>query len=135
MKLKSLIFVGLSIMAPFAAGTTHAGELVATFTGERTMQTSEFEVDGPWILDWRISGDYARDMAVDVTLIEAGTQRHVGNVLKTKWSGNGVRMFEDSGRFFFRVDSTLSKWILKVEQLTREEAELYTPKDKNKLDY
>lgn len=135
MKLRIMISVGLSLMALATVGSTHAGEVVARFTGERTMQTSEFDVKGPWILDWRISGEYARDMAVDVTLIEAGTHNHIGNVLKTKWSGNGVRMFEDSGRFYFRVDSTLSKWTFKIEQLTREEAELYTPKDKNKLDY
>jgi len=135
MKLKRLISGGLSLVALVAVGTTHASEVVATFSGERTMQTREFDVKGPWILDWRVTGEYARDMAVDVTLVEAGTLQHMGNVLKTKWAGNGVRMFEESGRFFFQVDSTLSEWTLKVEQLTREEAELYKPKDPNKLDY
>lgn len=112
-----------------------ASELVEEFTGERTMQTGEFEVEGPWILDWRVSGEYARDMAVDVSLVEAGTQTHQGNVLKTKTAGNGVRMFQEGGRFFFRVDSTLATWTLKVIQLTPEEAELYTPKNETRLDY
>ena len=135
MKLKRLICVVVFLLGFNTIGVAQAAEVVARFNGERTMQTGEFEVEGPWILDWRVSGEYARDMAVDVTLVEAGTLRHVGNVLKTKWSGNGVRLFEESGRFFFRVDSTLSEWTLKVEQLTWEEAELYTPKDQNQLDF
>lgn len=137
MKFKPITVAILLTLAltPIYSSTTFAGEVIAEFRGERTKQTREFEVKGPWILDWRISGEYAREMAVDVTLIEAGTQRHVGNVLKTKWTGNGVRLFEESGRFFFRVDSTLSDWTLKVEQLTREEAELYTPKERSGLDY
>lgn len=135
MKIKRLVIAGLALITIAIAGTAAASELIAEFKGGRTMQTAEFEIEGPWILDWRVSGDYARDMAVDVTLIEAGTLKHMGNVLKTKWAGNGVRLFQDSGRFFFRVDSTLSDWTLKVEQLTPEEAELYTPKDPNRLDY
>ena len=135
MKTQLKAAASLTIIALMLSANAHAAEVVAVFKGERTKQTGEFEVRGPWILDWRISGEYAREMAVDVTLVEAGTQRHVGNVLKTKWAGNGVRLFEESGKFFFRVDSTLSDWTLKVEQLTREEAELYTPKDQSGLDY
>lgn len=135
MKLKRMTSVGLCVLALMIADSTHAGEVIAEFNGERTMQTGEFEVKAPWILDWRVSGEYARDMAVDVSLIRAGTNAHLGNVLRVKWAGNGVRMFEDSGRFFFRVDSTLSKWTLKVEQLTPEEAKLYMPKDQPSLDY
>ena len=135
MNLNRMRLISLLILALCTAIPAHAGEVVAEFSGSRSMQTAEFEVEGPWILDWRVTGDYARDMAIDVTLIEARTLRHIGNVLKVKWAGNGVRMFDESGRFFFRVDSTLTDWTLKVEQLTREEAELYTPKDQNKLDY
>lgn len=124
----------IMLLALILSTPVQAGEVVAEFKGNRSKQTADFEVEGPWIMDWRVSGNYARDMAVDVSLVEAGTQRHVGNVLKTKWSGNGVRLFEESGRFFLRVDSTLSNWTLKIEQLTREEAELYTPKE-SLLDY
>jgi len=49
-------------------------------------------------------------------------------VLKTKLPGNGVRLIEQGGRYSLKVDATVTNWTLKVEQLTREEAELYTPK-------
>lgn len=135
MKTRKIVSTLTLLIACLAGGTIHASELVEKFTGERTMQTGEFVVEGPWILDWRVSGEYARDMAVDVSLIEVGTQAHMGSVLKTKSAGNGVRLFQESGRFFFRVDSMLARWTLKVEQLTPEEAELYTPRSESRLDY
>ena len=64
MKLNQVIRAGLVFLALGAFTTAHAGEVVAEFKGARTMQTAEFEVKAPWILDWRTTGDYARDMAV-----------------------------------------------------------------------
>ena len=124
----------LLVMAVFYAGPATAAELIREYKGGHAMQTGEFDVEGPWILDWRVSGDYARDMAVDISLFEAKTNMHMGNVLKTKSVGNGVRLFNEDGRFYFRVDSTLANWTLRVKQLTREEAALYTPKNPAKLD-
>lgn len=92
------------------------------------MDTGEFEVQAPWILDWRVGGEFSNAMAVDVSLMEAGTGVHQGIVLKSKIAGNGVRLFNQDGKFYFQVNSALANWTLKVEQLTREEAESYTPK-------
>jgi hypothetical protein len=55
-------------------------------------------------------------------------------VLKTKTAGNGVRLFNDSGRYYFRVNATMMNWTLKVIQLSKEEAEQYKPKSNNILD-
>ena len=124
--------LALALVAPQAA---QAAELIREFKGSRSMQTAEFEVDAPWILDWRVSGDYSREMAVDVSLVESLTNIHQGNVLKTKTTGNGVRMFNQGGRFYFRVDSTLADWTRRVEEQTAEEAKLYTPRNNSQLDY
>ncbi len=98
------------------------------FRGSRTTTTAEFEVRAPWILDWRVSSDYPGTMGVEVSLVEAGTGVHRGIALRTKWQSNGVRLFDQSGTFQFKIISNLAEWTLKVEQLTREEAEQYTPK-------
>ena len=103
-------------------------ELVREFNGTRSTETLEFEVNGPWVLDWRLGTDFPGQMGVDITLIRAGTGAYEGSVLKTKWPGNGVRLFESSGKFQFKIVSHLANWTLKVEQLTREEAKAYTPK-------
>lgn len=110
------------------AGGAHASEPVREFHGSRSTETLEFEVRAPWILDWRMVTDFPGQMAVDISLLEAGTGIYQGSVLKTKWPGNGVRLFNEGGKFRFKVHSNLAEWTLKVEQLTREEAEQYTPK-------
>jgi len=102
-------------------------ETVREFSGRGNTTTATFTVESPWIIDWRVDGDYDTLVALDVTLIDARNGRHVGRVLHTKAKGNGVRMFRQSGRFQLRVSSTLARWRLKIEQLSEEEAELYTP--------
>lgn len=110
--------------------SAYSEQLVREFSGSRSSDTREFEVKSPWILDWRTATDYPGEMAVDISLVEAGTGAFEGSVLKTKWPGNGVRLFESSGRFQFKVISNLSRWNLKVVQLTPDEAEQYKPKDR-----
>ena len=105
-----------------------AKETVKEFRGTTTMTTAPFVVESPWILDWRLDGDYEQLIALDITLVEARTGKHVGRVLHTKRKGNGIKMFHDSGMFQLRISTTLGRWRVKIEQLTDEEAELYTPK-------
>ena len=72
-------------------------------------------------------GFATKSMAIEVHLVDGRTGFHKGLILQTKYPGNGVRLFNESGTFRLRVSATLSRWNLKVEELTREEAELYTP--------
>ena len=124
------VFRGLAILllAAVMATTASAKQLVKEFHGTGNATTAAFQVEGPWILDWRLNGDYDTLVALDVTLIDARNGRHLGRVLHTKYKGNGVQLFEEGGRFQFRVSSTLARWTFKVEQLTPEEAEQYTPR-------
>jgi len=115
------------------ATTAHGKELVQKFTGSRSTETVEFEVRAPWLLDWWVNGEYPQAVGLEVSLIDARTGKHAGYLLKTKRPGNGLRLFDQSGTFRLKVDATMANWILKVEQLTREEAEQYTPVDKTNL--
>jgi hypothetical protein len=110
-----------------------SAELVGRFTGSGSGETAEFEVQAPWLLDWRVNGDYPQMLVIEVSLIDAKSGTHAGYVLKTKQRGNGVRLFDEGGRYRLKVDATLAEWILKVEQLSREEAEQYTPMEKSNL--
>jgi hypothetical protein len=124
--------IGILILLWLTAGgflvPAQAKELVREFNGTRSGHTAAFEVEAPWLLDWRLRGDFPGMLAIDVSLVEANTGAHMGGVLKSKYVSDGVRLFNQGGRFQFKVDSTLARWTLKVEQLTEEEAELYTPK-------
>ena len=103
-------------------------ETVRQFTGTNGLTTAEFEVQAPWILDWRVNSDFQGAMAIEIALVDGSSGFHKGLILQTKRPGNGVKLFRESGRYRFRVSSTLARWDLKVEELSREEAELYTPR-------
>jgi len=122
----------LLVLAAFITTATaaHGKELVRKFTGSRSTETVEFEVRSPWLLDWWVNGEYPQMLGLEVSLIDARTGQHAGYVLKTKHQGSGVRLFDQGGRFRLKIDATMSNWVLKVEQLTRKEAEQYTPVDK-----
>jgi hypothetical protein len=105
-----------------------AKTLVREFSGTGTATTAEFEVRAPWILDWRVNSDYQGSLAIEVGLVDAKTGFQSGLILQTKRPGNGVRLFNQSGKFRLRVSATLARWQFKVEQITAAEAELYTPR-------
>ena len=122
----ALMLMGLAPAAP-------AAELVRQFSGDRSTETVEFEVKAPWLIDWRVNSDFPDSMGVEVTLVNA-SGAYEGRVFKTKRPDNGVRLMQERGRYFFKVESTVSSWTLKVQQLSAEEAEQYTPKAQSPLD-
>ena len=107
-----------------------AADRVREFKGTGNTTTAIFNVESPWLLDWRLDGDFDELVALDVTLVEANTGKHVGRVLHTKRKGNGAKLFKSGGRYQLRISSSLARWTIKIDQLTREEAELYTPRKK-----
>ncbi len=121
------LFVIVALLA-FAATPVQAKTRVAEFKGTGNSTTAIFRVESPWVLDWRLDGDFDQLMGLEITLIEARTSRHVGRVLYTKYRGNGVKLFHTAGLYQLRISSTLARWTVRIDQLTREEAELYTPK-------
>jgi len=118
------------ISVVFCAGglTASAKMLIRDFKGTGTATTAEFEVRAPWILDWRVNSDYQGSLAIEIALVDANTGFQSGMIVRTKRPGNGIRLFNKGGKFRLRVSSTLTRWQLKVEQLTAAEAELYTPR-------
>ena len=132
MKARSILIV-IGILIFSISMDVCSEELVRKFTGSGSGNTAEFEVTAPWLLDWRVNSDYPQMLGVEVSLVDAKLGTHEGYVLKTKHSGNGVRLFDEGGVFRFKIDATMANWILKVEQLSRTEAEQYTPKEKSSL--
>lgn len=128
--MRKLTILLVATLLTFASMPADAKTRVAEFKGSGNMTTAIFRVESPWILDWRLDGDFEAMMGLEITLIEAKTSRHVGRVLYTKHRGNGVKLFHSSGLYQLRISSTLARWSVKIDQLTREEAELYTAKEK-----
>ena len=110
---------------------TGAVETVKEFSGTANSTTAFFTVDSPWLLDWRLDGDYDALLALDISLSDATTGRHVGRVLHTKYKGNGVKLFDAGGTYQLRISSTFARWRIKIQQISDEEAKLYTPRRDN----
>lgn len=103
-------------------------ELVAEYQGAGNKTTTEFTVNAPWILDWRINSDYNKMISFDLDLIDGTTGVLIGNIKSAKQLGDGVSLFEKGGKYRFRINGSFVRWHLKVKELTPAEAELYTPK-------
>jgi hypothetical protein len=128
-------FIAALLIATIAS-SVDAGQLVREFKGSGNATTAEFSVESPWIIDWRVDSDYENQVALDMILIDAVSGRFVGAVKsgpKNRITGrsNGVRLFHTRGRYKLRISSSLARWSVKIEQLTAEEAELYTPRNAN----
>lgn len=121
---KSIVLLVLALL--LSSAPAESKTRVAEFKGSGDSTTAIFQVESPWILDWRLDGDYEQMIGLEITLIEARTSRHVGRVLYTKRRGNGLKLFHSAGLYRLRVSSTLARWTVKIDQLTREEAKLYT---------
>ena len=121
----------LAILLILTTSLASAADTVREFSGNGNTTTAMFTVESPWLLDWRLDGDFDALIALDIALLDARTGRHIGRVLHTKYKGNGVKLFEDGGRYQLRVSSSLARWRIKIQQITDEEAELYTPRRDN----
>ncbi len=108
----------------------YSKERVVEFKGSGNTTTAEFEVAAPWILDWIVTSEFPESLGLQVDLVDARSGEYLGKAAKTKWVSDGVRMFTESGRFRFNVSSSFANWTLRVEQLSRQEAETYKPKDR-----
>jgi len=118
----------LAILLILTTSLASAADTVREFSGNGNTTTAIFTVESPWLLDWRLDGDFDALIALDIALLDARTGRHIGRVLHTKYKGNGVKLFNEGGTYQLRVSATLARWNIKIEQLSEEEAELYTPR-------
>ncbi len=130
--MKTSLTLAVATLALLLVSAASSRSLVREFSGNKNTTTAEFRVDGPWLLDWRLDSDYVQSVALDISLIDARTGKHLGRVLHTKFIGNGLKLFDDGGIYKLRISSTLARWRVKIEQITPEEAELYTPRKDNK---
>ena len=111
-----------------ASADASAAKRVTEFRGSGNTTTAIFRVESPWILDWRLDGDYSQLVALDITLIDATTGAHVGRVLHTKRKGNGLKLFKKGGRYQLRISTTLGRWRVKIQSISDDEVERYTPR-------
>ena len=117
-----------ALLLVYSSMPAGAEELIAEFKGSGNRTTAEFNVRGPWVLDWRINSEYTHMLSFDLDLVDGRTGVLKGSVLRTKSLGNGVRLFNESGSYRLRINGSFIDWHLKIKKLTPAEAKLYTRK-------
>jgi len=122
-KIFSVIISSISLFQ-----SINAEILIRDFKGSQSITTSEFDVSSPWLIDWRVNSNYKENMALEVSLVDAKTGFLVGRIFKTKYAGNGVKIFNDGGRYRLRVSSSFTNWNFKIKEITISEAESYSVK-------
>ncbi len=110
------------------AANAQAQRVVAEYSGNSNTTTTEFEVQAPWILNWRVTGNYTGSLGFELMLLDGKTRMHKGVILRLRRTGNGVKLFNEGGTFRFRISAGLANYHLKVEEISEEDAKLYTPK-------
>jgi len=111
------------------SGVAAAEELLREFAGTESTITPAFSVSGPWLLDWRVNSNYSRFMVIDIVLLDGETGFQVGLIKHKKEPDNGLRLFRTGGSYKVRVDSSHTRWQVKIIQISEAEAERYTPRD------
>lgn len=121
------------VLLACTSSTSMAAETVANFEGAGDEYTAEFDAKPPWLLTWRVSSDYPDSVGFELSLVDATSRMLKGRIKKFRGTtASGIRLFNDSGRFRFRVNASFAKWHLQVEELSQEEADAYAPVQRNK---
>ena len=123
-----LVRLILVIAVGFIGVNAQSQQAIVEFSGNNNKTTPEFEVQAPWILNWRVTGSYTGAVGFELMLLDGKTRMHKGVILRIRRTGNGVKLFNESGSFRFRISSGLANYHLKVEEISEEDAKLYTPR-------
>jgi len=126
---KNKLFYTLIFFTLFIFSRSVNGErLIREFNGGKSVTTAEFVVKEPWILDWRVNSNFKESMGLEVSLVDAKTGFLIGRIFKTKYAGNGVKIFNDGGRYRLRISSSFTNWNFKIKEISNAEAESYSAK-------
>ena len=93
------------------------------YSGAGTGQTQDFEMSGPWLLDWRVRSDTPLAARVELRLLEAENGDFIGRILDLNGVGGGLRLFEEGGHFRIAVIATLAEWEMEVSELDDAQAD------------
>jgi hypothetical protein len=120
----------VSFVCLFAAST--AGAQVTHFMGNAAEKTDEFEVNGPWLLDWSARSPsklpcnyeiWAEDgfeglpCNLELRLLDASTGNYLGTIAQLEGEGSGFKLFEKPGRYRVDVTSQHVVWELLIEEV------------------
>lgn len=104
-------------------GTASANDDEALlFTGTGSDRTPVFQTTGPWLLAWSVRSDYAHMTEFEMRLYDAETDEPVGTIAQLEGTGQGLKLFEDAGRWQIEVFSQALTWTVEIAEVGTDEA-------------
>ncbi|MEO1034062.1 MAG: hypothetical protein AAFX44_00755 [Pseudomonadota bacterium] len=110
------------LLLAMLAGHVSAAEVVREYRGSRDQTTTEFEVEAPWILEWRVGSDFPDAARFELWIVDAATGYSQSRIMKIKKTGSGTKLFDEGGRMRLRISASYADWYLKISELTETEA-------------
>jgi len=99
-----------------------AGDEVTSFEGEGSGRSAIFATSGPWMLDWSISSDFPVIAKFEMRLHDGGTGALIGPVIDVEGTGQGSKLFAETGEFQLTVVATGVQWQVRVTEADPEMA-------------
>ena len=103
---------------------SHAQDVAARFSGSGPQSTASFNVEGPWLLNWRVGSDYPTTTYLEIHLYDAQTNRLAGIALRHTGVGSGQRLIREGGEYHIAVVGSGIDWAIEIEQAPEAVAEL-----------
>ncbi len=118
--MKHQIFAPIaSTAALLIAASAVAQQPLAKFSGEGNGRTSDFSINGPWLLDWRVESEFP-EIATTTMRLEGSSAEAGGIIAEVTGAGNGLKLFRASGTFYVSVEAQNAKWRIEVSEISEE---------------
>lgn len=115
-----VLCLALGLTATVAGGQ----EVVARFSGSGPSSTESFQVEGPWLLNWRVSSGSPMLTHLELHLYDAQTDRLAGVALRHTGVGSGQRLIREGGEYHIAVVGTGIDWAIEIEEAPEAVADL-----------
>jgi len=110
------VLIACLVTLALAAGAEPETPL-AKFSGQNSGQTEEFEVKGPWLLDFQVNSEFP-DLAATVIRLEDATDQTVGIVADFAGTGRGLKLFRTSGTYRLDITGENSNWLIEISEIS-----------------
>ncbi|MEM7611103.1 MAG: hypothetical protein AAF270_05460 [Pseudomonadota bacterium] len=123
MRRNSMLVMSLVAIAWGSGVSSGLAQETLQFSGTESDSTATFEMNGPWLLDWRAMSDTPLAAMVELRLHDGESGRFLGTIAQLQGTGRGLKLFEQSGTYAIAVSASNVLWEIDISPLDKAQAE------------
>jgi hypothetical protein len=116
-----VLLAGSPAVAQVAAPSQKSA--VHSFHGTVPGKTPDFQVQGPWTLQWSAVSDFPLMANLELDLYNVETGRFVGLVVQHAGNGSGEQIIREGGRYELVASGQAVKWSVKIGEASQDVAD------------